>query len=118
MKKTLDEVIDWYENRKGVLTGLATKQEMEDGALYYLKSYSNENRRIETWDELQQMYKKPVWIENVIGNKIYSGWAIVRGVTDLYLMTDERLFYRKDFNGTWKAYRKEPLVQVKDLDKE
>lgn len=37
--KTIDEVIYWYENRKGLLTGLGTKQEMEDSILYHLKEY-------------------------------------------------------------------------------
>lgn len=37
--KTIDEVIYWYENRKGLLIGLGTKQEMEASILYYLKEY-------------------------------------------------------------------------------
>ena len=37
--KTLDEVIDWYENRKGILIGLASKDEMEKSILSYLKQY-------------------------------------------------------------------------------
>lgn len=37
--RTLDEVIDWYENRKAVLTGKATRDEMEENILYYLKAY-------------------------------------------------------------------------------
>ena len=37
--RTLDEVIDWYENRKAVLTGKATRDEMEEDILYYLKAY-------------------------------------------------------------------------------
>ena len=37
--RTLDEVIYWYENRKAVLTGKATRDEMEEDILYYLKKY-------------------------------------------------------------------------------
>ena len=37
--KTLDEVIRWYENRKSTLIGKATKEEMEDSILHYLKEY-------------------------------------------------------------------------------
>ena len=37
--KTLDEVIDWYANRKTMLIGKATKEEMEDSILHYLKEY-------------------------------------------------------------------------------
>lgn len=37
--KTIDEVIYWQENRKGLLTGLGTRQEMEESILYYLKEY-------------------------------------------------------------------------------
>ena len=36
---SLDEVIYWYENRKGLLTGIGTKQEMEASILYHLKEY-------------------------------------------------------------------------------
>lgn len=142
MTKTLDEVIDWYENRKTVLTGLATKQEMEDGVLYYLKQfrneirlldeehkiymrtldeYSKEHKEIETWDELKSMLKKPVWIEQIVGNKIYSGWAIVKEVTDDYLMTNDGLYWHKEFGKSWTIYKKEQrssnLLQKKIAEK-
>ena len=37
--KTIDEVIYWYENRKSLLIGLGTRQEMEASILYHLKEY-------------------------------------------------------------------------------
>lgn len=37
--KTIDEVIDWYANRRTVLIGRATKEEMEDSVLHYLKAF-------------------------------------------------------------------------------
>lgn len=37
--KTIDEVIHWYENRKDLLIGIGTRQEMEDSILYHLKEY-------------------------------------------------------------------------------
>jgi hypothetical protein len=37
--KTLDEVIYLYENRKSLLIGKATRDEMEEDILYYLKKY-------------------------------------------------------------------------------
>lgn len=142
MTKTLDEVIDWYENRKTVLTGLATKQEMEDGVLYYLKQfrneirlldeehkiymrtldeYSKERKQIETWDELKSMLKKPVWIEQIVGNKIYSGWAIAKEVTDDYLMTNDSLYWHQEFGKSWTIYKNEQrssnLLQKKIAEK-
>ena len=48
MMKTLDEVIYWYENRKGLLTGLGTRQEMEESLLYHLKEYKKIADVIET----------------------------------------------------------------------
>lgn len=37
--KSLDEVIDWYENRKFRLIGRATLEEMNESILHYLKEY-------------------------------------------------------------------------------
>jgi len=45
--KTLDEVIRWYENRKDILIGKATKEEMEDSVVHYLKEYRAEKDDLE-----------------------------------------------------------------------
>ena len=77
--QTLNDVICWYENRQTTLIGKATREEMQDSVLHYLKEYQryqNTPSRIGhmamvdlednpplTWDELRQMKGKPVWVE-------------------------------------------------------
>lgn len=72
-----------------------------------LDEYSKEHKQIETWDELKSMLKKPVWIEQIVGNKIYSGWTVAKEVTDSYLMTNEWVLWKKEFGTVWIAHRKE-----------
>ena len=60
-----------------------------------------------SWDELKSMEGKPVWIEQTITKKVYSGWVIAKAVTEDYLNTQERLFWQRDFDKTWRAYRHE-----------
>lgn len=67
---------------------------------------SQENPEL-SWDELKSMEGKPVWIEQTITKKVYSGWVIAKAVTEDYLNTQERLFWQRDFDKTWRAYRHE-----------
>ena len=60
--KTLDEIIYWCENRKALLVGKATRDEMEEGILYYLKMYRSDqiefmNNQKYWEDELKQKIK-------------------------------------------------------------
>lgn len=103
--KTLDEVINYCEGKQtcGEWVGIAD-------ALQYLKWYKEladnseafaewcENPPL-TWDELNQMEGKPVWIE---GSFITEGphWIIV-GPSHLY---DGKIV---GYGKTWQAYRKE-----------
>ena len=46
--KTLDEVIRWYENRQTTLIGKATREEMQDSVVHYLKEYRDHQQRLLT----------------------------------------------------------------------
>lgn len=103
--------------------------ERENDALHYLKEYKanqedpdGDHQQLEkcrallqdfyrndplSWDELKSMEGKPVWIEQTITKKVYSGWVIAKAVTEDYLNTQERLFWQRDFDKTWRAYRHE-----------
>lgn len=94
-------------------------------ALHYLKEYQmlqiaylkamadlEENPPL-TWDELQQMEGKPVWVEDNIDEPedTTKYWAIYRRIekaqeTEYALLSD--FYYDKaQYGTTWQAYRKE-----------
>ena len=128
--KTLDEVIRWYENRKDTLIGKATREEMEDSVLHYLKEYrdaygnviasmNHHLRKIHeleqndplTWDELRQMVGKPVWVEGRSLDGDYKFWCIV-GKTDvldryIHLREHGHNNWKDTYGDWWQAYRKE-----------
>jgi len=63
-----------------------------------------------TWDELQSMKGKPVWIEQedqVDAGKTYKGWVVIRDILEYAIVTEPRLFSYKGYGETWKAYRHE-----------
>lgn len=132
--KTLDEVTDWYANRKTILIGKATKEEMEDSILLYLKEYRHWQDVMEetpsyyefvkmqnswkewekndplTWDELKQMINSIVWLERSSN----GNWVEIIYTTDdkieyFCFGTDELYcIMRKDYApDKWQAYRGE-----------
>ena len=117
---------DWRGDRK------THRMEMFADTLHYLKEYRTlqmayvkamadieENPPL-TWDELQQMEGKPVWMESHGGIAEFTGWCIVskvlsdrvRFILSHYDDDDDFLTYEMSqpditFGKTWQAYRKE-----------
>ena len=108
--KTLDEVIYWYENRKSLLVGKATRDEMEEDILYYLKKYRAEQQENPalTWDELKQMEGKPVWVEFLNDDPWANSWWVVGEVRkdDIIIAQylDEAELCEEDLGNVWQAY--------------
>lgn len=127
--KTLDEVIKAVEEKLGIGGEEAIENCLETDALHYLKVFRAEREHLDelhrelvkendnnplTWEELQQMEGKPVWIEDDTGTKFYRGWAIVLNFifngTYLHYVCDdysETCVVKDDLGKTWQAYRKE-----------
>lgn len=125
--KTLDEVI---------FEVLYMPTPWEENAIYYLKEYCNhmKNEIIElqqevkkqkemieflekplTWQELQAMEGKPVWLEDHFQYDVKK-WCIVERIVkdeDCEYIILEGLYFPKDYLGKeidgWQAYRKERL---------
>lgn len=105
--------------------------ERESDALHYLKEYQQTVKWVEinaeqfeqtcefirkatandplTWDELQKMEGKPVWVEALL----YKQWAVIAYIGEEYirfeganLYAPECRIYMGEDNG-WQAYRKE-----------
>ena len=135
--KTLDEVIKANEccnddNRcedcpyNGI--GLCAS-ERETDALHYLKIFQRHEERVHsqlddlkeeyrpndplTWEELQQMTEKPVWVEyenHLSGRKQikYKVWDVIDWITeDLILVKGDYSYKKDEFGDVWQAYRKE-----------
>ena len=143
--KTLDEVIEifekvvkhdyvWFDEK----TALMTIETMTD-ALQYLREYQwqmtnpdGDHQQLEkcrallqdfyrndplSWEELQQMEGKPVWIEEYDAIDSTRGWRccrwmLVEFINDSYM--DARNSDGEQYNfdkgeETWQAYRKERL---------
>lgn len=114
--KTLDEVIDELEDE-----GLFAD------ALHYLKEYRRDCEELVeaaksltkkehelavtekndplTWDELQHMEGKPVWVEYEYDGK--GEWTIVRIVEENNMIDDIGAYPREQLGKAWQAYRKE-----------
>ena len=76
-----------------------------------------------TWDELQQMEGKPVWMESHGNITEFTGWVIVRNVLedrayfilshyDGEFLTYEMAFPDVTFGTTWYVYRKERMNET------
>ena len=110
--------------------------ERETDALYYLKEYRETKKHLAclddaeirgddtqvvnnhplTWDELQAMEGKPVWVEEkyTFSNEWHGRWEVICSVwddewdDDPYLsMTNEEYRHKDDMGERWQAYRKE-----------
>lgn len=122
--KTLDEVIDLFDN--GCIRpciecpcyGMKGCQEQLAAESYYLHKYQKiEEEHAEnvplTWDELKQMLGKPVWIEvkNLsIGTCPYwKDWYIIKSFSnDEFMYCNDGFEWVKEMQGRlWQAYRKE-----------
>lgn len=117
--KTLDEVIKNLEDGTEHLSAMLISRETWSDALHYLKvlqkmqkaqplekSEWNElyNQPL-TWDELNGMEGKPVWVEE---KDMPSTWIIIWDVTENWLYPTGCDAYRhEEYGKTWKAYRKE-----------
>ena len=102
------QTIDKLKNDEPTINGLGCLADLCKDEYYYLKKYKDslENHPL-SWDELKQMVKKPVWIEQTVTEKKYSGWALIQEVYETGLITTARAFYKKEFGKTWNCYRKE-----------
>lgn len=132
--KTLNKIIEIFS------AYAKCKPEMYEGpaqstiadALFYLKEYQyiieqcasvlaqkypSQNDTI-TWDELQQMTGKPVWLESYDDITNFKGWAIVRkilndkayfiiGDYDDNFFVEQIAFPKCTINKKWKTYRAE-----------
>ena len=120
---TLDEAIELMEAQVGELDGVIGVILYADDILQYLKEYRERQENLDqfetyqfeqnrplTWQELQQMEGKPVWIENG-GWKL---WVIISHIEDpdteyerlyTYGATCPLTLYKK--HHTWQAYQKE-----------
>ena len=126
--KTLDEVIDQLIDchtnwaRWSQTSDIVDRIAVED-ALFYLKEYRDDKNDLTalraywaeqqanpalTWDELQKMEGKPVWIElHYKGCKPWSGWEIVDEVSNKWMTTHKDDYAREQMCEQWQAYRKE-----------
>ena len=128
--KTLDEVIKalelcssenkcLYNCPYSCKEGIECIDEMEKDALHYLKhlqEYYNISREHHepneplTWDELQQMEGKPVWV-HLFGSGL-GEWNLIHAQLDNLIWFADGNGYIYDMNAeklgkTWQAYRKE-----------
>ena len=104
--KTLDEVIT-------ALTGtIMPDDEVFDSAVYYLRKYRDEGKEPMnfplTWDELQEMKQKPVWVET----NYWCHWYLIEDIDERKMECvgayhETVQFYREDLFTFWNAYRKE-----------
>lgn len=137
--KTIDEVIEelQYWDTCHEYPECFYDDEVTRDALNYLKEYKRVQNKIEkialgniedtldkldnkplTWDELQKMEGKPVWIEGTH----HKHWCIIKGIarkdlsemeyiTLAYLNNRNRIVTydrrKGNFDVTWQAYRKE-----------
>ena len=62
-----------------------------------------------TWDELQKMKGKPVWVEFLRDGESYDAeWIIIQDINDECMGDTQRFAYQKlDYSKLWQAYRKE-----------
>jgi hypothetical protein len=102
------QTVDKLKNDEPTINGLSCIGELSKDEYYYLKKYKDsiDNSPL-TWDELKQMEKKPVWIEQTITKKQYTGWAIIQEVYENGMITTARAFYKNEYGKTWICYRKE-----------
>ena len=94
--------------------GCALCGECPKDALFYLKKYRNseptqKEEKPLSWEELQQMNEKPVWIEKTNGDIV--GWALIINVQRDSITCTIRygnLLYldKINYNEKWKIYNK------------
>ena len=104
-------------------------------ALHYLKEYRETKKHLAclddaeirgdntqvvnnpplSWQELQQMEGKPVWIEADNGQEQFKHWFIIDeftysdipGLQIMWCLNNSFRFWKADIGKTWQAYRKE-----------
>lgn len=137
MVRTLDDVIKIYE--RGI-SEVEAYDAVED-ALHYLKEYKNTDENYKkaiahvtevidhyekmvadylsvnnpalTWDELQQMEGKPIWMEFTYHNpeETYKYWTIVKYFDNdeggAKMITGTGVYHKCVIGTDWQAYRKE-----------
>lgn len=126
--RPLDEVTDllssiYYNDQKKAIKD----------AVFYLKEYKDKiytfayqdaemrqylkekNNPPLTWQELQQMEGKPVWIEADNGQEKFKHWFIIDeftfsdipGLQIMWCLNNSFRFLEANIGKTWQAYRKE-----------
>lgn len=117
---SLDQVIYFLEQRQQT-----EDWNIRDAAIAYLKGYREvlpeyaqmkldavKNEPL-TWNELEQMDGKPVWVEydnHLSGRKRikYKVWDVIDWITeDLILVKGDYSYQKDEFGDVWQAYRKE-----------
>ena len=128
--KTLDEVITVMDHVEFCCTNCKLQFDCDEtecfleDALYYLKEYREKDYQLSavfdeyqakladepneplTWDELQKMVGKPVWVEADEKER----WRIIKEVSNEHLILESGLpLHRSWMNHPdgWKAYRKD-----------
>ena len=132
--KTLNKIIEIFS------AYAKCKPEMYEGpaqstisdALFYLKEYQyiteqcasilaqkyQDQNNVLTWDELQQMEQKPVWLESHEDIAKFTGWSIIRkihndsaffviGDYDDDFFVEEIALTKCTMGKKWKTYRAE-----------
>ena len=128
--KTLDEVIKAMETCSAHVKCVdvcpyhkdgCIEYGMEKDALHYLKEFKSLltmwNDKLDkeqtnlplTWQELQQMEGKPVWVESSL---LISNWLIIDEVMEICIICADRFrlsipLYLDVMGKQWQAYRKE-----------
>ena len=114
----LEDVRDKWQNQRNFLK----YPDLRD-AIMYLKEYRERQENLDqfetyhfeqhrplTWDELQQMEGKPVWIELGL---LRPRWYLIEGFNGDQMIGVDALSVRVPFykdgiyTGGWQAYRKE-----------
>ena len=122
--KTLDEVIAYFDNQTQQRHVYLTEdaEDIYNDVLHYLKEYRAlelayikamadlEDNQPLTWQEIQQMEGKPVWVEQCNGDT--KGWLLIlRTNFDIINCTTKHgnsfYLYKSSYGERWQAYRKE-----------
>ena len=113
--KSLSEIITWLSDLQPDDDQMIKLHENElSDTIHYLTEYREmlenvENEPLE-YEELQQMVRKPVWIESQSIGKKHCGWVVIKQSFIEGILTDPRLFYAANYGKTWLAYKKERVV--------
>lgn len=136
--KTLDEVIAYFDNQTQQRHVYLTEdaEDIYNDALHYLKEYRDHVHYVEveqedferlyaqlnkamdtnpplTWDELQEMVGKPVWVEEKPDNEWIGYWNVVKRLetfddgSESILFISSEYYDEENYGIEWQSYLKE-----------